>query len=167
VQDQLTFDPSVNPNSGDKLLRAQLLQRKGTNALLANPSAPRGAAAAADVTPEQALREVRVTAASCSTDVLQAYLTRLAAPCRAGTFTCSCRIRTASLRATTAVRKTRVADCIASLSFPAAGPLFLLPGLVIALHIAGIDLGPRGPAMITHLLNHQQVGRCRRRKSFW
>lgn len=39
------------------------------------------------------------------------------------------------------------------------GPMFLMPGLIIAYHVTGTDLGKaRKAAMQAYLLNHQQVG---------
>lgn len=52
VQDALSFDPSVNVNAGDKLLRAQQLAAAGGDAYQANPSEPRGTPS---VTPQEAL----------------------------------------------------------------------------------------------------------------
>ena len=37
------------------------------------------------------------------------------------------------------------------------GPLFLMPGLIIACWVAGVSLGPRASAMLTYTRNHQQA----------
>ena len=52
LQDGLTFDPSVNVNAGDKLLRAQQLAAHNKDPRLANPAPPRGSAS---VSPQEAL----------------------------------------------------------------------------------------------------------------
>ena len=52
VQDALSYDPSVNVNAGDKLLRAQQLAAASRDPHLANPPAPRGAPS---VSPQEAL----------------------------------------------------------------------------------------------------------------
>lgn len=52
-QDSLTFDPTVNVNAGDKLLRAQLLRENGGNPHDANPGNPRGSPS---ITPQEALQ---------------------------------------------------------------------------------------------------------------
>jgi hypothetical protein len=109
-QDTLTFDPAVNVNAGDKLLRAQLLRAAGRDPSDANPPAPRGSPS---VTPEEAL--------ATGWDFYNALLTSDGH--WAGDY---------------------------------GGPLFLMPGLVITCHIAGVDLAERRSAMLTYLRNHQQ-----------
>jgi hypothetical protein len=37
------------------------------------------------------------------------------------------------------------------------GPMFLMPGLIIACYVSGVDLAERKSAMITYLRNHQQT----------
>ena len=37
------------------------------------------------------------------------------------------------------------------------GPMFLMPGLIIACYVSGVDLGDRKAAMTTYLRNHQQT----------
>ena len=37
------------------------------------------------------------------------------------------------------------------------GPMFLMPGLIIACYVCGVDLGSRKAAMIAYLRNHQQT----------
>jgi hypothetical protein len=117
VQDSLTYDPSVNINAGDKLLRAQQLAAHSRDPALANPPPPRGSPS---VSPQQALEAGWDFFASIQTDDGH----------WAGDY---------------------------------GGPLFLMPGLVITAHVAGVPLGDRASAMLTYLMNHQQAVRGPRR----
>lgn len=57
LQDSFTFNPSVNPNAGDKVFRAQALKKNGGNPEHAQPPVQRGAQAVASLSPEEALKE--------------------------------------------------------------------------------------------------------------
>ena len=52
-QSSLTFDPSINPNAGDKIFRAQLLEANGGNPEDANPGTLRSSA---NISPQEALQ---------------------------------------------------------------------------------------------------------------
>eukprot|EP01138_Halocafeteria_seosinensis_P012422 gb/GECG01012693.1/.p1 GENE.gb/GECG01012693.1/~~gb/GECG01012693.1/.p1 ORF type:complete len:840 (+),score=88.00 gb/GECG01012693.1/:1-2520(+) len=116
VETDFTFDPSVNPNSADKLLRAQQLSRyRSKDGQYIPVSSPkRGEQPINKDTVEEALH-----------DAISFY-TKL--QCEDGHW-----------------------------AGDYGGPFFLLPGLVLACHICGYDLGEaRRDAIITYMKNHQQ-----------
>ncbi|CAM9442144.1 unnamed protein product [Scytosiphon promiscuus] len=106
AEDDLTFNPSVNPNSGDKILRAQQLRKW------------KGARPDETETPENALAAAKKGFAFFQ--MLQ---------CDDGHW-----------------------------GGDYGGPMFLMPGLIIAFYITGTPLGEaRRAGMEAYLRNHQQV----------
>ena len=132
IQDELTFNAAVNPSAGDKLLRAQRLMASGAPPLQANPGAPRG-----------------------SSTALPAVRSALDPGATRGSSTALPSVRSALEQGWDFFARLQCDDGHWAGDY--GGPMFLMPGLVIACHMSGIDLGvPRASAMVTYLRNQQQ-----------
>lgn len=154
-----TFDAFANPNASDSLLRSQLLRENMESSEKLGPAS----------SPEEALvRGWEV--GCCPARPPPSFTPNLRVPSTRSTGRDSS-ARTATGRATMAVRlrparvppspsrSQRLGPAAATATVVGAGPMFLLPGLVITCHIVGGDiLGPeRRSAMVTYLRNHQQT----------